>query len=68
MPPAGFEPTTPAIELRQTCVLDRAATVVGYCKLTVYEYEHRRQKQRGSLVSDLKTSILNASISGLYAA
>ena len=66
MPPAGFEPTTPAIELRQTCVLDRAATVFGYCKLTVYE--HRRLKQRGRLVSDLTTSILNASISGLYAA
>ena len=29
MPPAGFEPTIPAIELPQTYALDRAANGIG---------------------------------------
>ena len=29
MPPAGFEPTVPAIELLHTNALDRAATGIG---------------------------------------
>ena len=30
MPPAGFEPTIPAIKLSQTHALDRAATGIGH--------------------------------------
>jgi hypothetical protein len=35
MPPAGFEPTIPAIKRPQTNTLDRAATGIGIILLTV---------------------------------
>jgi len=45
MPPAGFEPTTPASERSQTHTLDRTATGIG-CKVHIRKYITGMTKMR----------------------
>jgi hypothetical protein len=50
MPPAGFEPATPATERPQTHALDRAATGIGLNTI--------RDKKHNILIENLKTNNL----------
>jgi hypothetical protein len=45
MPPAGFEPATPASERLQIPALDRAATGIGYVNVTPLAINMQRPRE-----------------------